>query len=339
MSKYQTMPDIAGDKWDEFRKDILENGVKVPVIIDEDGDIIDGHQRYRACVELGIDCPMDIRSGLTEDEKNALILSLNYHRRQLTPQQQHEVSKAAAENYKRRKAAGEKVTQEQVAMEFGTTDRSIKRALAENRTVSRKPETPTAEQGTELQQNNESSAKRIIYTDIYPLEGGRKGYQIKTTDGFYFFKQNRNLKLCELIRDAINKKKYIQDPEGVRKAKSLANGIVNQQNKTAVPEQKTKEPELKGDTDFSFLIDDDICEETEETKEFNSLLDDVSVKLEWLEKFTDIIRTPVVAEFIMKSIKEKLSQYPDIMENSNNPDRKAFVNVFNMFKKLIRGGE
>lgn len=127
--KYQNMPDITGEKWEEFKRDIQANGIKVAVLYDEDGNILDGHQRVRACEELGIaEFPKEVRTGLSEKAKYVLAMSLNYHRRQLTPQQQHEINKQAEADYQRRKADGEKVSREQVAREWKTSRSGMDRA-------------------------------------------------------------------------------------------------------------------------------------------------------------------------------------------------------------------
>jgi hypothetical protein len=330
------MPDMTGQKWEEFKKDIQENGVKVPVLLDENNNIIDGHQRLRACDELGIPCPTDKRDGLTEDEKQALVMSLNYHRRQLTPQQQHEVSKAAAENYKRRKAAGEDVTQAQVAKEFGIHRNRISENV--NALPVQNPKTPTEKPDTGIQQKSEPSAKKII-VDIYPQKGGKRGYQIKITDGTCFIKQSKDLELCEVIKNAINAEEFLQDSNGITAAKGLANDILNQKpvskSKSAAKQANISKPTpVSGDVDFSFLLEkpSEIEPDTELDEAFSKMVAEADLMAE----FKNAICVSVVAEFFMKSLKEKLSQYPDTLDNSCNGDRTAFVNVFNILKKIIR---
>lgn len=46
--------DIEGQKWEEFLTSVQRQGVLVPLVITEDGTIISGHQRYRACLALNI---------------------------------------------------------------------------------------------------------------------------------------------------------------------------------------------------------------------------------------------------------------------------------------------
>ena len=47
--------DIEGEKWEEFLTSVQTHGVMTPLVITEDGTIISGHQRLRACQALHID--------------------------------------------------------------------------------------------------------------------------------------------------------------------------------------------------------------------------------------------------------------------------------------------
>ena len=47
--------DIQGDNWKEFKKSIETSGVIEPIVITQEKMIVSGHQRVRACKELGIE--------------------------------------------------------------------------------------------------------------------------------------------------------------------------------------------------------------------------------------------------------------------------------------------
>jgi len=86
--KYQLLPELPPEQFQALKADIAERGVIVAVLVDEFGAILDGHNRARACRELGInDYPVEVRSGLTEAEKRALARNLNALRRHLTREQ------------------------------------------------------------------------------------------------------------------------------------------------------------------------------------------------------------------------------------------------------------
>ena len=86
--KYQVMPPLTDEEYEALKADIAEHGVQVPVEYDEEGNILDGYHRVRACLELGItDWPKVVRRGLTEEQKRAHARRLNLNRRHLTREQ------------------------------------------------------------------------------------------------------------------------------------------------------------------------------------------------------------------------------------------------------------
>jgi len=94
---YQLLPPLTDDEYASLKADIAEHGVLVPVEIDAEGRLLDGHHRLRAWTELraeGVkvpDYPRIVRAGLSEDDKVAHVLALNLARRHLTPRQRAEV--------------------------------------------------------------------------------------------------------------------------------------------------------------------------------------------------------------------------------------------------------
>lgn len=78
------MAPLSDIEYESLRSSIAEDGVITPIVIDEDGNIIDGHNRQKIADELGISCPTKTVSGLDEDGKFKLAISLNGIRRQLT---------------------------------------------------------------------------------------------------------------------------------------------------------------------------------------------------------------------------------------------------------------
>lgn len=97
MSEYQVMPALSEEEYAALKADIAENGVRVPVVEDGEGNVLDGHHRKRAWQELtGLgfdlpDLPQDVRPDLSEQEKLDLSFSLNLQRRHLNRAQRKEV--------------------------------------------------------------------------------------------------------------------------------------------------------------------------------------------------------------------------------------------------------
>lgn len=91
MSVYQTMPPLSEEDAIALEKSIRTHGIQVPVLVDEDGAIIDGHHRWEIGTRCGIPVPTEVREGLTEAQKVALSISLNKDRRQLTAAQKRDL--------------------------------------------------------------------------------------------------------------------------------------------------------------------------------------------------------------------------------------------------------
>ncbi|NQU20332.1 MAG: ParB N-terminal domain-containing protein [Candidatus Nealsonbacteria bacterium] len=86
--KYQPLPDLPPDEFEALKADIDENGLQYPIIEDELGNCLDGHQRKRALKELGIkNYSVKVIAGLSEEQKWHYSISVNLKRRQLTTPQ------------------------------------------------------------------------------------------------------------------------------------------------------------------------------------------------------------------------------------------------------------
>lgn len=85
--RYQVMPPLSPDEYQELYEDIKTNGILVPVIEDEDGVIIDGHHRSKIASELGIPCPIELVDGKSDAEKRGMAFTLNLKRRHLNREQ------------------------------------------------------------------------------------------------------------------------------------------------------------------------------------------------------------------------------------------------------------
>lgn len=85
--RYQVMPPLSPDEYQELHDDIKANGVLVPIVEDEDGVIIDGHHRSKIASELGVPCPVEIVERKSESEKRGMAFTLNLKRRHLNREQ------------------------------------------------------------------------------------------------------------------------------------------------------------------------------------------------------------------------------------------------------------
>jgi len=80
-------PLMDGDEFEKFKRDISLNGQCEPIVLYE-GKILDGRNRYRACVELGLE---PITKLYTGNDPLGFVISMNIHRRHLTAEKKREL--------------------------------------------------------------------------------------------------------------------------------------------------------------------------------------------------------------------------------------------------------
>lgn len=105
-----------------LRESIRRWGVIVPVVRDQDGRLVDGHQRTRIARELGLAVPTREVEVANREEADALGVSLNIDRRHLTVEQRKEIAAGLRANgHSTRAIAGALgVSQTQVVRDLAT---------------------------------------------------------------------------------------------------------------------------------------------------------------------------------------------------------------------------
>jgi N6-adenosine-specific RNA methylase IME4 len=76
-------PEMGAAEFDALCADIAANGLRESPWVYQ-GAVIDGRHRMRACAKLGVPCPVRVYSG---DDPVGFVVSLNLHRRHLSPSQ------------------------------------------------------------------------------------------------------------------------------------------------------------------------------------------------------------------------------------------------------------
>jgi ParB-like chromosome segregation protein Spo0J len=111
-------PLMEGEEFDALVADIKANGLREPITIFE-GKILDGRNRYRACLKAGIEVKTEPFEG-TEADARAFVISKNIHRRHLTAERKRaliaELVKAQPEKSDRQIAKTAKVDHKTVAV-------------------------------------------------------------------------------------------------------------------------------------------------------------------------------------------------------------------------------
>lgn len=114
------VPPLATSEFEALKADIKANGVQVPVVVDEDDNVLDGHHRYKC----DPNAPTVTLSGLTDLEKRAYVIKANVARRNLSPDQRRELRKAQQQLCRDLKA-DKKYTQKQLAVMLGVAQQTI----------------------------------------------------------------------------------------------------------------------------------------------------------------------------------------------------------------------
>ena len=85
------LPELPISEYETLKASIAARGVDVPILVDQNKEIVDGKHRRRACDELGIDCPSIVQYVGSEIERLQLRLQLNCNRRHLNGKQKREM--------------------------------------------------------------------------------------------------------------------------------------------------------------------------------------------------------------------------------------------------------
>jgi len=85
------LPPLSPDEYAMLKESIRRYGVRVPIVVDQAGKVIDGWYREKACRELGKCCPREVRYFDTDAERLQVAISLNSTRRHLNRQQRREL--------------------------------------------------------------------------------------------------------------------------------------------------------------------------------------------------------------------------------------------------------
>jgi len=146
------LPPLSLPELEALKADIEANGVTEAIAVDEEGQILDGHHRFK----IRPDAPFRVLPGLPEEEKLAFVIRANLARRNLSPEQKREVGKQQRAIAKTLRAAGK--TQEQAATLVGVTDGAVSQWEAEDAakagdisiSSARVPYTPPPKLGTKV---------------------------------------------------------------------------------------------------------------------------------------------------------------------------------------------
>ena len=77
------LPKMSEEEFVELKKSIESEGQHYPIIVNEDLEVLDGHHRYRACMELGIEPDFEVRKFDDKLLEKKFVIEANLRRRHL----------------------------------------------------------------------------------------------------------------------------------------------------------------------------------------------------------------------------------------------------------------
>jgi ParB-like chromosome segregation protein Spo0J len=87
------VPELSPEEFESLKQSIKKaNGLYVPIIVNQDGIILDGHHRYKACQELGIEPKTIVREFSDKSKEQLFVIECNLIRRQLNNFQRTELA-------------------------------------------------------------------------------------------------------------------------------------------------------------------------------------------------------------------------------------------------------
>ena len=120
------LPPLTTDEFEALKASIALEGVRDPIAIDEEGNVLDGHNRLR----IAPDAPTRTIAGLTPAEKRAFVFAANFARRNLSPDQKREATRRMKEVASAlREENPSKNTQTTVAARLGVHQSTVARWL------------------------------------------------------------------------------------------------------------------------------------------------------------------------------------------------------------------
>ncbi|MBU7320309.1 ParB/RepB/Spo0J family partition protein [Paenibacillus oleatilyticus] len=131
--------DLSGDDWESFLNDVRENGIRDPLRITTDFQVICGHQRLRAAKELGLTTvPVIIEDIQDVEDVERLLVEDNLHRRHLTAIQKAKLAATLKERWGIKRGGNQKTNGQNVrsikdiAEAIGESEKTTQRLIKLN---------------------------------------------------------------------------------------------------------------------------------------------------------------------------------------------------------------
>lgn len=123
-------PRVTGAEFDALVDDIRANGLRQPIVL-HGGMILDGGNRYRACLEAGIE---PVFTEFVLGNAVSFVLSANLHRRHLSAGQQAAIVASAQDWAKAQTRGGDRKSDQSATLHFDSVERRAAESGASLRT-------------------------------------------------------------------------------------------------------------------------------------------------------------------------------------------------------------
>ena len=185
--EYEKMlPKMSDEEFEELKASIHAEGQHYPIVANEDLEVLDGHHRFKACTELGIEPDFEVRKFEDKLIEKKFVIEANLRRRHLTKFQLVELGvpllEIEKELAKKRQVDGGKMGRN---MQLGLAPDDAKPVLSKSKAteaVAKKVgvSTRTFERGKKiLEQASEEEKQKLregktsiakVYRDVVALE-------------------------------------------------------------------------------------------------------------------------------------------------------------------------
>lgn len=84
--------ELSPEEYESLKQSIMKNGLYLPIIVNQNGIILDGHHRYKACQALGIEPKTIVKEFEDKLDEHLFVIDCNLIRRQLNNFQRTELA-------------------------------------------------------------------------------------------------------------------------------------------------------------------------------------------------------------------------------------------------------
>src|SRR5919202_2457545 len=86
------VPPLSAEEYESLKQSIEQNGLWVPIVVNNEGVILDGHHRFKACQDLAIEPKTITKDFPDKQNEQMFVIDSNLRRRPLNHYQRTELA-------------------------------------------------------------------------------------------------------------------------------------------------------------------------------------------------------------------------------------------------------